>query len=169
MKHTTHFIFALFLFSLLFSIHAIAQDANQQKQSKTEKVKEMVAAHDFIFTAKTALPMTGKTRILTSPYDLQISKDSIISYLPYFGRAYSAPIDPSKGGIKFTSTQFEYKEENKKDGWDVFIKPRDVTEVQQLLLHISSEGYATLQVISTQRQPISFYGEINERKIKKAF
>jgi len=167
MKHITHFISVLFL--LLFSIYAIAQDSNQQKQSKSEKIKEIVNAHDFIFTATTVLPMSGKTRILTSAYDLQISKDSIISYLPYFGRAYSAPIDPSKGGIKFTSTQFEYKEENKKDGWDVFIKPRDVIEVQQLHLHISSEGYATLQVISTQRQPISFYGEVTERKIKKAF
>lgn len=169
MKFLFSLIAAPILFSFLFSTNAIAQNKKQDEQPKGEKVKEMVNAHDFIFSATTALPMTGKTRILTSAYDLEVSKDSIISFLPYFGRAYSAPLDPSKGGIKFTSTQFEYKEENKKDGWDISIKPKDVSEVQQLYLHISSEGYATLQVISTQRQPISFYGKVKERKIKKAF
>jgi len=71
----------------------------------------------------------------------------------------------------FTTSKFEYlKEDNKKDGWDVTITPKDAADVQKLYLHISSNGYATLQVTSTNRQSISFSGYIEEnRQPKKAF
>jgi hypothetical protein len=82
--------------------------------------------------------------------------------------AYSAPIDPSQGGIKFTSTKFEYiKQPGKKDGWDITIIPKDASDVQKLYLHVTSKGYATLQVTSTNRQPISFNGIIEENNQPK--
>lgn len=105
--------------------------------------------------------MSGRTRQLTSEYTLEVVPDTVVAYLPYFGRAYTAPMDPTKGGIQFTSTKFDYKVDSlKKGGWSVKIRPSDVREVQDLNLQISSEGYATLNVTSTQRQPISFTGVI---------
>jgi hypothetical protein len=140
-------------------------------QDKTTTVKNMVESQQYVFKAQFASPTSGVSRSLTSDYDLTISKNAVISYLPYFGRAYVAPIDPTHGGIMFTSNKFEYKKENsKKDGWDIMIVPKDASDVQKLYLHISSDGYATLQVTSTNRQPISFNGYIEENKQpKKAF
>ena len=145
--------------------------AQNKKQDKLAAVKNMVESQQYIFKAQLVSPMTGRQRSLTSDYDLTISKSAITSYLPFFGRAYSAPIDPSQGGIKFTSTKFQYiKEDSKKDGWDITIIPQDASDVQKLYLHISSNGYATLQVISTNRQPISFNGSIEENtQPKRAF
>jgi hypothetical protein len=88
--------------------------------------------------------------------------------VPYFGRAYTAPMDPTKGGIQFTSTKFEYKEtKRKKGGWEILIKPKDTQDVSQMVLTVSETGFASLQVISNNRQPISFSGYVDEKKSKK--
>lgn len=156
---------------LLFFISTItlqAQDARKEKQIlKANQVSAWIESRNYDFVAQMAMPMSGNTRQLTSEYDVLISKDTINSYLPYFGRAYSASLNPDDAGIKFISKEFIYKSTNRnKGGWDIEIKPKDAKEVQQLSLSISEDGYATLQVIQTNRQPISFNGYIREKMVK---
>lgn len=145
-----------------------AQSKKKATAEKTAEVKGMVDAQEYVFKAQTVIPMSGRTRQITSDYDLKVTKEEVVAYLPYFGRAYSAPIDPSKGGIQFTSKDFEYTATpRKKGGWEVLIRPKDARDVQQLTLTISENGYGSLQVISTNRQPISFSGYITEKKETK--
>jgi len=143
-------------------------------QRKTEiNVNEMITSQNFIFKAQSVFPQTGGVRQLTSSdYDLKISKESVVSWLPYFGRAYAAPINPSEGGIKFTSSKFEYlKTKKNKNRWDITIRPKDVSDVQTLYLTVNDDGRASLRVNSINRQSISFDGYIEENKPvnKKAF
>ncbi len=162
----------LFLFILAFISQSpllYAQTGKADKQAeKAAMIKNLVDSQRYVFKAQSAMPMSGRTRQLTSDYDLKVTHDQVVSYLPYFGRAYSAPIDPNQGGIQFTSKDFDYtRTTGKKGGWDVQIKPKDYRDVQQLSLNISETGYATLQVTSTSRQPISFYGYITAIKPSK--
>lgn len=156
------------LLSLIISFTVVA---GYSQSNDAGENKRIVESKNYIFKAQSAIPSTGKTWQLTSDYDLTVNGDSIVAYLPYFGRAYSAPIDPADGGIKFTSTNATYRVATKKDRWEISIKPKDVRDVQQMNLDITSSGYATLRVISTNRQPISFYGYVVEGKerAKKAF
>src|SRR4051812_21227117 len=86
-----------------------AQTARQNKRAASEAdMKKLLESKDFLFTAQSVNPMRGGTRNLTSEYDLKVQPDTITAYLPFFGRAYTAPIDPNEGGIKFTSTKFSY-------------------------------------------------------------
>jgi hypothetical protein len=74
-------------------------------------------------------------------------------------------MDPSKGGIQFTSTNFSYSvTSNKKDSWIVNITPKDYQAVQQLTFTIFGNGNASLNVTSTSRDPISFSGRIRKNK-----
>lgn len=150
--HVKNFIvLCLFLFSIVIS-HAQNQNKN--------KVKNMVETKKFVFKAQTVLPLSGSVRQLTSEYDMTVNRDSIITYLPYFGRAY-APIDPNEGGIQFTSTHFDYKlNAGKKGRWNIIIKPFDAKDVEQLMLTVYDNGNAYLQVTSNNRQPISYNGYI---------
>ena len=147
---------------------SFAQSKTEDKKAaKLAAIKNMVESQSYVFKAQTVLPMSGPTRQLTTDYDVKITKQSVISYLPYFGRAYSAPMDPTKGGIQFTSKDFDSTlTPGKKDGWSVLIKPKDFRDVQQMTLTISSTGYASLQVTSINRQPISFNGTIVAPKTK---
>ncbi len=139
-----------------FFLHA------QSKEEKAAAFKSLIESGNYVFKAQSAMPMSGRVRQLTTDdYTLTITKEKIISDLPYFGQAYTAPMDPSKGGIQFSSTAFDYTiTPGKKDGWEVLIKPKDYHDVNQLSLSISSAGYASLRVISTSRQQISFNGII---------
>ena len=133
-------------------------------QKKENFIKNKIENKNYDFIVQSVTPTAGSTRQLSPDYDLRVTPDSIISYLPYFGRAYSAPLASSEGGINFTSTKFDYSSvARNKGGWDIMIKPKDAQDVQQLFLTIFSNGSAMLQVTSINRQPISFNGYISER------
>lgn len=124
-------------------------------------MQQLVESKRFTFVAQSVIPQRGSLRQLTSLYDVRVTPDSVISNLPYFGRAYTAPIDPSSGGINFTSTSFDYMTKlRKRGGWDIIVKPKDGKDVQQLFLSVFENGSATLQVTSNNRQPISFNGNV---------
>jgi hypothetical protein len=146
----------LFLLTLAAAIPVCAQSTD-----KTTAIKNLVESKNYIFRAQTAMPQSGQVRNLTSIYDLKITAGSLISDLPYFGRAY-APVDPNEGGIVFTSRDFAYTTQpKKKGGWEISIKPNDITtDVKQMWLTITVDGYATLRVIGNNRNPISFSGQI---------
>jgi len=145
------------------------QDEKKERQaSETALIKNLIDSQDFDFVAQSVLPARGAIRQLSSLYDIAISKDSVVSYLPYFGRAYTVPYNSTEGGFKFTSTKFEYSASpTKKNGWDILIKPKDYNEVQELSFRIFNNGYASLRIVSLNREPISFQGYITERKQKK--
>lgn len=145
---------------------AIAQDKD------AAAVKAMVEARNYVFVTDQAIPQSGRNMYLTGGYDLTIKTDSVIAYLPYFGRAYTAPVNPAEGGIKFTSTNFNYTlVKQKKHSWEIQIKPRDASDVTELYLTIQDNGSASLRVNSINRQSISFRGYVTAGKPseKKAF
>ena len=143
------------LFTLAFATASFAQN------DKNDPLKNAVESKQYIFKARTVMPATGGTRQLTSGYDLTVRNDSVIAYLPYFGRAYQASIGKTTDGINFTSTDFSYNvNEGRKGGWLIEIKPKDGGDVQMLNLNISRKGYGTLHVNNQNRQSISFSGKI---------
>lgn len=154
------------LLMALFTNYLYAQKKTDDKQAAVEK---MITARNYVFKAQTVMPASPTAnRQLTSDYDVRISPDTIVSFLPYFGRAFNAPMDPTKGGIQFTSTKFEYQQTaRKKGGWDIVIKPQDTQDARLMSLSVSENGFASLQVISNNRQPITFSGYITERKTKR--
>jgi hypothetical protein len=150
---------------LLFALTAGIACSTSQAQQTPQDVSKLIETKRYVFVAQTASPMGGRFRQLnTGEYDVRVTADSVISFLPYFGRAYSAPIDPSASGIQFTSTNFGYKQTpRKKGGWTIVIEPKDAADVRQMTFTISETGNTSLQVTSNNRQPISFNGQIQEK------
>lgn len=150
---------AMLLLLLLGLTGSIA--ANAQEKDSASIINKISSQH-FIFIAQAAIPQSGSSRQLTGRYDLAISKDSILCYLPFFGRAYVAPVEDTDTGIKFTSSKFDYSMQTIKHdkGWQITIIPKDITSVQKMFLTIFKNGTASLDVINTNRQGISFTGFI---------
>ena len=146
-----------------------AQDSRKDKKAaKVAAVKNMMDLQDFVFVPRSLIPMSGNSRQLDQSDFLRMTKDSIVSYLPYFGRAFTAPVNSSDAGFEFTSTKFEYlKKENKKGGWDILIKFKDQMYVRELSFVIFDNGSASLNITSLNRDPISYDGYIRSRKDKK--
>ena len=140
------------------------KSAGQGDGAVAQSIDEIVNSQRFVFKANTAIPARGRSIQLTSDYTFIVRKDTVIGNLPYFGRAYNAPIGTGGGGIDFTSTDFSYTKTQRRNGaWEIEIRPRDNREVQRLFLTVSKSGYGNLYVNSQNRQPISFNGNIEQR------
>jgi hypothetical protein len=149
--------------ALFISQAAFAQDSTKQASQAT--AKDWVNERNFVFTPQTAMPMRGHSVHLTSYFDLRISKDTLISNLPYYGRAYSASINPSENGLNFTSTKFDYNvTPRKKGGWEISIKPKDANDIREMTFTVFDNGKASLFVNSNNRESISFDGSIAQNK-----
>lgn len=57
-------------------------------------VKNMIAAQNFVFIPRYVNAIGVRNKDLSFGFQISVSKDSIISYLPFFGRGYSATISP---------------------------------------------------------------------------
>ncbi|HKH60746.1 MAG TPA: DUF4251 domain-containing protein [Flavitalea sp.] len=154
----------LLLLVSLFSLTVLAQDSKNNKSEENANVKAMIDAKRYLFKAQSAHPTRGRVVQLNTEYDLKISPDTIQSYLPYYGRAYSAPIGESGGPMDFVSKDFEYSQKDrKKGGWDITIKPKDGKGVREMFLSVFENGSASLRVTSNNREPISYNGFIAEK------
>lgn len=145
----------------------------------------MIATKQFTFIATSATPMNaqdiskimGKMQggaqsslinLSGDGYELKVTPDSIVAYLPYYGRSYVAPISPSDGGIKFISKKFDYKNsKGKKGNWNIDLNIKDTSESYRLNLTVSENGYASLSVSSNNKQSISYQGNVIEPIKKK--
>jgi hypothetical protein len=160
----------LFIVALTVFSASQAQDSKQDKKAKQEaQIKQIVDSQHYVFKAQTAYPLGARSVQLTSDYDLKITKDEIVSYLPYYGRAYSATPGSSDNGLNFTTKSFEYSSTptKKDDGWEIVIKPKDTKQAREMLLTAFKNGSANLTVNSNDKQTISFSGYIVPIKPKK--
>ncbi|GGH05070.1 DUF4251 domain-containing protein [Mucilaginibacter phyllosphaerae] len=158
---------------------AYAQNKKSDKKAaQAAALKQLVESKKFTFQANFIYPSQGNftyptfngqplngQRYLTPGYDLRITQDSLVSYLPFIGVAYSASgyNSPNDDGIKFTSTDFTYTYQAKKNGmFYVLIKPKGVRNANQIGIDISPGGSADLTVLSNNRERMRFSGIIKE-------
>lgn len=165
---------------LAIAVLFISMQVNAQTDKET--TLKIINNQHFTFNATTAMPLAnmevnnilnkmpggnggGMIQLSGSQYQLIVTKDSVEAYLPYFGRAYTATMNPDDAGIKFKSKKFSYKTDKKKKGnWVISMNFKDTKDAQSMTLNVSENGYATLNVNSNNRQPISFNGYLSESK-----
>ena len=141
-----------------------------EKAERAKLYEEQFENLDFKFIADHAYPQSFQSVFLSSDYDVIVTPDTVTAYLPYYGRAYRAPMNSSDGGgIRFESTDFESNvEKGRKDGeWLVTIRTRDTSRPFTLYFHLWTNGAARLDVNDQDRQPISFKGSIESNSSKK--
>jgi hypothetical protein len=124
-------------------------------------VKTMVDSGKFVFVAQTMVPSGGGSRTVDNSYDVKVSRNSVVTYLPYIGRAYTG-IMPNETGVNFTSSSFDYKSKFRKKRWEVNIKPKDSRTVQELQFTVFDNGTATLRLIPENKQSITYYGYLKK-------
>ena len=155
----------LYLFAGLLLIQAGCSSSKEVKNQVTkEEVIQAINSDNWQFSANVATSQYGNTRYLTSEYVVKASRQTLDVHLPYFGRAYTAPIG-SQSPLQFKSTKFTYnKIEDRVGSWVVTIKPEDYGEVQSMTFTFFESGSAQLNVLLTNRSPINFTGFVGVAK-----
>lgn len=192
MKNLLNIFYTLLVCLVCVGTSTAQNTKAEKKAEKVAELKRIIGGKSYIFKARMAMPMGSNVQIsgmsmpnniantlngssvaLTSSYDLKLSNDTLAAYLPYYGVAYTAPpLNTTEAGVKFTTTKFDYKVTEKKNGTvEIFFKPLDLqprapSDVQRMTLSVSEGGYASLQVTLLNRQPITFTGTVEEVKSK---
>ncbi|MFD2285715.1 DUF4251 domain-containing protein [Pedobacter petrophilus] len=170
---------------LVLSMALFACSLQLFAQTNKATTIKIIEEKDYTFVANSAIPMSnmdvsqilsrmpgsqggGMINLTGSQYDFIVTKDSVVAYLPYYGRSFSPPLNPNEGGIKFTSKDFSYKEtKNKKGNYNIQINTKDLKrENFRLSLSVTPNGYATLVASGYNKQPITFNGYLSESKKK---
>ena len=167
------------LLTIIFAVGTLQAKAQTNKETTAKLMEEQ----NFVFNAITAIPMADNAlnQVLNSypnsrnnllnlagyQYDVRVTKDSVVAYLPFYGRSFTPSFDPNDAGTKFKSKDFKYSAEKKKKSWVVTIEPKDVKDHQKLTFNITEKGYASLTVQNVNRQPMAFNGNLSEPKAQK--
>jgi len=156
--------FAMFLM-LCFPFSNYAQDSKTDTGSISPTAK-LLLDRTYEFTATYVQPMSGRQRNVNGDnYTLKVNKDLVEADLPYFGKSTSAPIGSNDVGMKFTSKDFTYESSKlSKSREQIIIKPKDVSDVQEIYLIVYPDGTTDLRINSTNRQAISYRGDIGALK-----
>lgn len=141
-----------------------AQSKKEKQEQKEKEIKELVDKKQFTIEVNRALPMRGQAVSLTSPYTLEMRGDSVISYLPYFGRAYSVPYGGGNG-LRFERTATDYTcTYDKKGTARIKFAARTDDDTYRFNIQIYPNGSASINVTPTNRQNISYQGELAPKK-----
>ena len=126
-------------------------------------VREIVDSGRIKIDVDRAVPMAGRSVNLTSPYSLEIHGDSILSYLPYFGRAYSAPYGGGEGlTFKEVATEKEQTSE-KKGSSEIKFRVKTKEDVYMFRVEVYPNGsdltraLCRLSVTTTAQETASVY------------
>lgn len=157
--------FILLSLLTLLSLNALGQ---KNKLEKQEQVKKLIESRVFVFSPQSASPTSGATIQLTTEFFLKFNQDTLDSYLPYYGVDNQPRFRIEDTPLQFTSTDFDYElKTGKNGGYDIIIKLNDPNDPDQINLSVSPSGYANVRVISHNRQPISFYGDIDAPRVPR--
>lgn len=156
----------LFILIITASVSIGCSSSKQTTNSNSEETKQAILSDQWEFTAQSAIPQGGRSRMLTDRNDMRVSKESIISYLPYFGKSYSgASSMTNPNPLDFKSADFTIdREEIKKGGWRVTVKTKDNKAIQSMIFEFYENGSANLNVTLTDRSPITFIGKVEPLK-----
>ena len=105
-------------------------------------------------------PTRGKAVNVAHDYSLEVRGDTLVSYLPYFGRAYSVPYGGGKG-LNFTAPIMEYRsEKGRRCSTTISMKVRNDEDIYMFVLEIFDDGNTSIDVRPQEREPISYSGNI---------
>jgi len=155
---------------LMISVFAtgFAQETTKKaarEKSRIEKqhqIDTLINSKVFVFIATRALPLGGNSiDLTTNPNSVKFHPDVIESYMPFFGRAYSAEYG-GEGGIKFKAKPKEFDVVTLKGGkgFEINATVSVTRDYYKLTLHVSPEGGATLTINSNQKSAISYFGNV---------
>lgn len=134
----------------------------QRAAMKKQMVEEMFNNRRYKIDVSMMHPMGFPSKTITSAYSLEVHGDTLVSALPYLGRAYNIPYGGGKG-LNFSAPIGQYNESPwQKDFRKVEMVVTNDEDTYLFQLEVSVSGTASIVVRSQHRDQITFTGTIDE-------
>lgn len=110
-----------------------------------------------------AKTMRGSVIPVGPEFFIELRGDTVCSYLPYFGRAYSASIG-DRSTLDFKARPADFSSGGTPGGGRrIEFKVRTVEDLFRFSIEIDADGRAAISVQPQRRDRISFSGDVVER------
>ncbi|MGL4332417.1 MAG: DUF4251 domain-containing protein [Bacteroidales bacterium] len=134
---------------------------NDKQAATMTRVESALSSGNYTIRMSSATPSGGRFINLNDNYTISVRNDSVISYLPYYGRSYRAPMSPDESGIKLNDPIKDYTLTTSRKGmFLVKIQVNNQYDTYTINMDISPTGNASVRVNSNNKTPISFYGDM---------
>ena len=139
---------------------ATAEERAARAAEQAAKVNKALTERTFKIRADRMYASRGGAKTLSYGYSVEVRNDSLISYLPYFGKAYDVPYGGGKG-LNFSERIGSYQEGRKSNGRRcIEIGVRNDEDTYLYTIEVFENGSSTIRVQSRQRESISYSGEM---------
>ena len=131
-----------------------------ERAQKALAVEKALASRRYVVDVRMMYPRRGRAVNVSSNYSLEVKGDTVVSYLPYFGRAYSIPYGGGKA-FNFSAPISSYESARDEKGrTHVMLVTDNEEDVITFQLEIFDNGQATIDVQAREREPITYSGEL---------
>lgn len=131
-----------------------------EKAELAKKVTQRLDERRYTINIQMMNPRVGPSRNVASDWSLEVRNDSLFSYLPYVGRAFSVPMGGGKG-LNFTAPIGRYSETTGKNGMrHIEIDVKNEEDTYWYIIDVFDNGSATIDVNAQERDNISFSGNL---------
>ena len=131
----------------------------------TSDIGKLLESKEYVFIAQTAFPARGSSvSIAGGNYELKVIRDSVSVYLPFYGRVNDLSAGRTGGPIELNTKEISHTIAKKKSRWEVTITPTNQSGVRQINLSVSDNGFADLQVVSTNKDNMNYHGTVEALK-----
>lgn len=137
-----------------------AEDVSVTTSCKSVWMADTTAVRNYTINVQTAYTARGRMISLTGIYELKVDGNNVVSYLPYFGRAYRTTFGIGSP-LDFQSQTMNYRQERtKKNITRIDFDTRNEDDRIHYHIEVTDDGHATIDVTSMYRERIRFDGDM---------
>ena len=143
---------------------------NSKDLHNFEQLRELVNSRAFEIENDWAVPLRlPSVNLIGNPNFMRFKGDSVEVFLPYFGVRQSGGGYGTAGGIEYEGPLNELSIEEDMDKNNILMKfeGRQGSEHLQFIITLFSKGNTSTSVNSSERDPISYWGNVNALSVKK--
>lgn len=170
-KQITGRILLFFSLMLLMACGG-AKERNEKDLQDLEELMELVESREFEIENDWVIPLGGgRVNLIGNPNSITFKGDSVEVYLPYFGVRHSGgDYGGRNGGIKFEGPvkNLVVREDQVKKNIFLTFERRGGREDYDFLIRLYPNGNVYTSVNSSQRQTISYQGEVKKLEEEQA-
>ena len=155
----------LFIFSLLLTIAACSTltsaERAERDAKRTQAVEKALTERRYKVTVDMVYPRRGQAVNVSSDFSLEVKGDTLVSYLPYFGRAYNVPYAGGGKGLNFTAPIAEYHSTKGRNGaTQISIKVINEEDNYTFHLEVFDNGSTSIDLLARERESINYSGTL---------
>ncbi len=145
---------------LLMACATTAERAARQAETASA-VRAALADRHYKITITQAYPLRGGNVNVSRDFFLEVKGDTLVSYLPFFGRAYRSSYGGMEKGLNFTETIRSYEQAEPKAGLTrIKMRVRNEEDSYVYTIDMFDNGKASIGVQAVERDNIHFDGDM---------